>query len=234
MKKDNKSIWKEYKEVIAITIVAFLLGVFYILVLFCNIGLSNDSIVLGFFGILTTFVVIGNYAQVSKIQNQMDRNINTIIDETKENSLASKINNLYDAWGQPRYESELKSQMGNALIDITKEYNKDLRVVFDFMLKNRHRDFMSNILEHKEVKCKVKIVGETNPKTARAKIEGTQIVFRNSIHRNIIEHIMELNGEEYDEVSFNRIIKWWLQYDSQIISPKAMDLIYGNGNSNNE
>lgn len=52
--------------------------------------LTNESIVLTFIGILATFIVVGNYAQVSEIKNEFSSKINDIridkeaIEETKK------------------------------------------------------------------------------------------------------------------------------------------------------
>lgn len=221
-----KNCWAKYKEVIAIAIIAVLLGVFYVLVVFCNLQISDSDVALGFFGILATFVVIGNYAQVSNIKNQMDQSINNITDESRDNTLASKVNNLYDAFGRPKYELEINAQITKALENVNKEYNKDLKVIFDFMLKNQHKDFLSDILSQKEVKCKIYQIGENNEKTARAKLEGLQIVFRDG-RRNIITDIIRVDKKEYDAATFNRIVKWWLQNDQSNISAEAINIIFG-------
>lgn len=221
-----KNCWVKYKEVIVIAIIAILLGVFYVLVVFCKLQITESEVALGFFGILATFVVIGNYAQVSNIKNQMDQSINNITDESRDNTLASKVNNLYDAFGRPKYESEINTQITKALENVNKEYNKDLKVIFDFMLKNQHKDFLSDILSQKEIKCKICQVGENNEKTARAKLEGSQIVFRDS-RRNIITNVTRLDKKEYDASTFNRIVKWWLQHDQGNISAEAMNIIFG-------
>lgn len=221
-----KNCWTKYKEVIAIAIIAVLLGVFYMFVVFCNLQISESEVALGFFGILATFVVIGNYAQVSNIKNQMDQSINNITDESRDNTLASKVNNLYDAWGHPKYESEIRSQIRTDFEKLSKEYNRNLKNIFDFMLKNQHRDFLSDILSQKEVKCKIRHIGEDREKTARAKIEGSQIIFRDS-HRNIIPNVITVDRKEYNADAFNYILKWWLQNDQSNISAEAMNLIYG-------
>lgn len=221
-----KNYWVKYKEVIVIAIIAILLGVFYVLVVFYKLQITESEVALGFFGILATFVVMGNYAQVSNIKNQMDQSINNITDESRDNTLASKVNNLYDAFGRPKYESEINAQITKALENVNKEYNKDLKVIFDFMLKNQHKDFLSDILSQKEIKCKICQVGENNEKTARAKLEGSQIVFRDS-RRNIITNVTRLDKKEYDASTFNRIVKWWLQHDQGNISAEAMNIIFG-------
>lgn len=221
-----KNFWVQHKTIITIILVVIILGVFYVIGFFWYLPISDSEVALGFFGILATFVVIGNYSQVSSIKNQMDQSINNITDESKVNSLASKVNNLYDAWGHPKYESEIRSQIRTDLEKLSKEYNRNLKNIFDFMLKNQHRDFLSDILSQKEVKCKIRHIGENREKTARAKIEGSQIIFRDS-HRNIIPNVIIVDRKEYNADAFNCIVKWWLQNDQSNISAEAMNLIYG-------
>lgn len=223
-----KKFWDQYKIIIIILLIVILLGVFYVLAFFWCLPVSDSEVALGFFGILATFVVIGNYAQVSNIKNQMDQSINNITDESRNNSIISRLNNLYTPTGHPKYESEITTLVATALKEVNKEYNQDLKIIFDFMLKNQHKDFFSDILSGMEVKCKIHYIGEDNAKTARAKIEGQQIIFRDTRHRDIIRNIVKVNGKEYDENTFNRIVKWWLQNDQSNISTEAMNVMYGN------
>ena len=46
--------------------------------------IAKESIVLGFVGVLATFIVVGNYAQVKAIESQSDNRIKEIEDKFKE------------------------------------------------------------------------------------------------------------------------------------------------------
>lgn len=85
-KKDNmKGFW----QTLVITIAVMLLAIFGVFVIHTwivpnNTTLSdaNLTIVLSFIGVLATFIVIGNFAQVSDIRHQMEQDIEDI--KTKE------------------------------------------------------------------------------------------------------------------------------------------------------
>ena len=227
MAEDKQNFWDKWKEIIAIAIIAILIGALYVVVVFSKVNLSQDSLVLGFFGILTTFVVIGNYAQVVNLKSEMKDDIAGINDETRTNSLASRINELYGASGRPKYEDDINTKVTSAIEKFTREYNIQLKTIFDFMLTNQHAEFLAQILSGKEVKCKVRETADSNEQTTRAKLEGDKIIFRNSRSLNIIERIYTVNGKEFDLQTYNRIVKWWLQNASQSISEDAMNTIFG-------
>lgn len=226
-KEEKQNFWDRWKEVVAIAIISILIGVLYVIIVFSEVNLSRDSIVLGFFGILTTFVVIGNYAQVVNLKSEMKDDIAGIKDETRTNSLVSRINELYGADGRPKYEDDIISKVSSAYEKLSREYNIQLKTIFDFMLTNQHTEFLAMILSGKEVKCKVRETADSNEQTARAKLEGDKIIFRNSIRRDIIERLYTVNGKEFDLHTYNRIVKWWLQNASQSISEDAMNTIFG-------
>jgi len=65
--------------------------------LFLNISASvitNESIVLVFVGILATFIVVGNFAQVSEIKNSTDKQIRNL--ESKTQSKIDELNTLFN------------------------------------------------------------------------------------------------------------------------------------------
>lgn len=49
-----------------------------------NVVINNQSIVLIFIGILATFIVVSNYAQVSEIKNSTDKKVQDLETETKD------------------------------------------------------------------------------------------------------------------------------------------------------
>ena len=69
--------------------------------LFLNISstvITNESIVLVFVGILATFIVVGNFAQVSEIRNTTDKQINDLESQTQKK--IAELNTLYDKVNQ--------------------------------------------------------------------------------------------------------------------------------------
>jgi len=71
----------------------FLLGIS----IFLNIShsvISNESIVLTFIGILATFIVVGNFAQVSEIRNNFDKQVHEL--EFKMQNKIDQLKSLFD------------------------------------------------------------------------------------------------------------------------------------------
>lgn len=234
--------YQDWKEVIAIAIVAVLLGAFYTLIFTNRIDCSGDGSIIGFFGILATFVVIGNYAQVTNIKNQVDKDImdirnhvddeiTKITNEKDDYSIISKVNRLYQG-NSPKYEVDIPKIVSENFERQKKEYNLTLKYIFDVLLKNQHGEFLSDILSGKEVKCKVKSHIDDNEKTARAKLEGSKIIFIDSLHQVPIESVIKVNGKVYDANTYNKIVEWWKSMNYGMISVEAINEIYGiNANS---
>lgn len=224
MSKDQNTFWRNYGLVVMVSLIVllFVLAI-CATIIWGNREVKDDSIIIGFFGILATFVVIGNYSQVINIKND-------IFDESRESSLVSKVNQLYDGSGKPKYESEITREVSKQLEDLKKDYNQDLKAVFDYFIKNSHSELMSIVLAGKEYVCTIKKTQTGRRQTARAKIEGDEIVFRD-YKRDIIDTIYSVNDSKYDKDLYNRVVRWWKNNDTKAISDDAMDIIYGRRNN---
>lgn len=229
---ENQTWWEKWKEVVTIGIIALVVGVLYVVVLFGNIDLSNDGIVLGFFGILATFVVIGNYAQVINIKSETKQDIDKINDETKTTSLAYKVNELYGANGRPKYEEEIDTKVKKAVEDQIQSYNLQLKTVFDLMLNYNHPNLLKTVLSKEEYSCWVKRTPNSHKSKAWIKLERGKIVFRDR-DRNTIESIFEVEDKPFDLEAYNKVVHWWLQNDKIAISMSAQNLVF-TGENNEE
>lgn len=224
MSKDKNTFWRNYGLVV---IVSFIVLLFVLAIcatiIWGNKEVKDDSIIIGFFGILATFVVIGNYSQVINIKND-------IFDESRDSSLISKVNQLYDGTGKPKYESEITREVSKQLDQLKENYDRDLKAVFDFIIKNSHSELMSIVLANQEYVCTIKRTQTARSQTARAKIEGDEIVFRD-YKRDIIDTIYSVNDSKYEKDLYNRVVKWWQNNDPRTISNDAMSIIYGQRNN---
>jgi hypothetical protein len=155
---------------------------------------------------------------------------NDIFDESRDSSLISKVNQLYDATGKPKYESEITREVSKQLDQLKNDYNQDLKAVFDFIIKSSHSELMSIVLANQEYVCTIKRTQTARRQTARAKIEGNEIVFRD-YRRDIIDTIYSVNDSKYDKDLYNRVVRWWKNNDPIAISNDAIGIIYGQRNN---
>ena len=133
--------------------------------LFLNIShtvITNESIVLVFVGILATFIVVGNYAQVTEIRNNTNSQINELeskiqqkLDELNElNTVMTKTSNrimkiekdmdynaaeAYRLYGVFCYDKKLHRSSCKYLLDAVSLYSKnskddDSNVLLDIVL----------------------------------------------------------------------------------------------------
>lgn len=224
MSKDKNTFWRNYGLVVIVSfIVLFFVLAICATIIWGNKEVKDDSIIIGFFGILATFVVIGNYSQVINIKND-------IFDESRDSSLISKVNQLYDGTGKPKYESEITREVSKQLDQLKNDYNQDLKAVFDFIIKSSHSELMSIVLANQEYVCTIKRTQTARRQTARAKIEGNEIVFRD-YRRDIIDTIYSVNDSKYDKDLYNRVVRWWKNNDPIAISNDAIGIIYGQRNN---
>ena len=224
MSKDKNTFWRNYGLVVIVSfIVLFFVLAICATIIWGNKEVKDDSIIIGFFGILATFVVIGNYSQVINIKND-------IFDESRDSSLISKVNQLYDATGKPKYESEITREVSKQLDQLKNDYNQDLKAVFDFIIKSSHSELMSIVLANQEYVCTIKRTQTARRQTARAKIEGNEIVFRD-YRRDIIDTIYSVNDSKYDKDLYNRVVRWWKNNDPIANSNDAIGIIYGQRNN---
>ena len=89
---------------------------------------ESDHIILTFVGILATFVVVGNYAQVKEIESKVNTKVNNI------DSNISKIENIVSEVDE--IKKQVYGDIANSIItnsyNIEREINKD--TAFDFTL----------------------------------------------------------------------------------------------------
>lgn len=148
--------------------------------------LKDSSLVISFFGILATFVVIGNYSQVKdikqdthdeirKIKQEITDKFNNlykqVLDEDNVHSIVSQhkqiLTDLYDERGNskltPLTNALQKHASENALlrklVKIQNNRNEALRLILSSLLHSETRNHISlieNIYELGSYKCKVK------------------------------------------------------------------------------
>ncbi len=96
-----------------------------------RITVSNESIVLTFIGILTTFVVVSNYAQVKDVQSQFEQKVIDI--------------NLANRAQIEKLESEFNDK-SSELFERFEQHEKSINVIHSKILN----DYFDNLVDSKE------------------------------------------------------------------------------------
>lgn len=226
---------KEGDGIIVIYIILFIiLIVVSVFLIFGDTHLTNDGLVIGFFGILATFIVIGNYSQVSKIENKMNKAIEEMNDETDKRSLKYKVNFLYDDLDKPKYEAlidtqkkTIKAEVAQTLKELYNDNEKNLRKILEILITSPHRELLCSLLSGKEVDCSVKTTPAARKvQQAKAKIEGDEIVFRGE-DRESISPISIVNGKEYNASEIKVLVLWFHKKNEIDLTPDTKQMLYG-------
>jgi hypothetical protein len=118
--------------------------------LYKDLVINNMSIVLGFIGVLATFIVVGNYLQVIEIKNEL-KNTNRRVDERIEvlksdlekqiEKLDNRINKLEDS-----FESKLYKEINSLRENVNSNFivqNNNCEDIRDTL--NKHNDNVLNL-----------------------------------------------------------------------------------------
>jgi chaperonin cofactor prefoldin len=120
LEKQKHKISNSY-TVLLITIVVcaflFFLGVIYLNKQF-NFGLSDDSIVVTFVGIVATFVIVSNYLQVKEVKDEFDRSATKTKNEIKR--VEEEMNNRYERLQSEIQEIRKIAYESNESVDLEK------------------------------------------------------------------------------------------------------------------
>ena len=153
---------------------------------------DNGTFVISFFGILATFVVIGNYSQVRDIKQDINENIRNFkkeitekvdnvfkktIDESDKTSIISQhqqmLSSLYDERGKSKITSLINSiqklETHNAYLlkqaKLQNIKNENLSIVLSSLLNSEIRNhiyLIENLCKHGRYDCKLKCEGQDN------------------------------------------------------------------------
>ena len=198
-------------------------------------GLS-DSIAISFFGILATFVVIGNYSQVShlvdenkRIQKQTDERMIELATKHKEevDCLYKEINKLKGITMNDDESSKLESsikfveEFKNNFDKIQKgllmQYQKNVEEINSkeftnvidsviYLVHGEHNEFVLNLVSKREVECNVKRHDSEDIENVVAKWEHEHLVFYNN-EEELIDDVEILNGIEFCGEQINKVLR---------------------------
>ena len=90
---------------VAVAIIFWVLA--FIATHFFNFCLTNDQIVATIAGVLATFVVVGNYAQVQEIRHDFEKKVDELkLQQTEITKSQTENKNLVQVWNEARSDAE--------------------------------------------------------------------------------------------------------------------------------
>lgn len=222
MNQENKQYLNIF--VIVCTIILFI-GVYYA---DKYSYMSDQGVVMTFFGILATFVVIGNYTQVSQIKNEMHSELS----KNAEN-INKILSDMYDKDGKLRLQikdTETKTQIETIVSNYWRQqdqrYSTLINELFKRIVNQDYVEMIKKITEPNGIyECKV-LNPETNHIiTATVRLEGVRIVFRNK-QGKIVNDVKVVNEHDYNELEILDLVRLWKKISNPVQDEAVMQTIY--------
>lgn len=221
-----------------------ILCVFIIVAFIPNENAMGDNLVISFIGILATFVVIGNYSQVSHIidenkryQDEIKKLIEKLEDDWKEktNDTNNKIQDLKclvkNDDGTSKIDEILKLKEKFDFSAVEKQmmlnYQKNLENInrteyiglieaMLYLIQGEQRVLISNVVNN--IKDKKYIVKQKDNADVIRNVtimwNGRKLLFRNA-EGHFMENIEKVSNKNYDDEKVNNILSVLLKYSNR-------------------
>lgn len=175
--------------------------------------IGSESIIIAFFGILATFIVVSNYSQVSDIKNETSRqiiqqsiriadkekiledNIKMQIDDAKEKIKAIEQTVFTEADESRILSIQSQFETFKTENDKLKKGHDELVLLTAYLINGQHRDLLLSILQGKTYRCSVKLAGKTYLTNA---FQQNNAVYFNIKNLGLISDVEHVNGIEYN------------------------------------
>lgn len=231
--KEKYRIKKVVIHTLQIALAIFCVGI--ILALIPDVHTSEDSLIITFIGILATFVVIGNYSQVSHIidenksyQDKTEQRIEALNDTHEEfvkdvttkvsylrikvehvETLSKKIENLDFS----NVEKQMVLNYQKNIEEINRNEYLNMIDALIYLVQGEQRVLISNIIGKAEDKKYSVKRREENVliKNVTASWEDGEVVFRGE-KNEIIENVTKVSNKVYDAEKVNCILNILLKY----------------------
>ena len=231
--KEKYRIKKVVIHTLQIALAIFCVGI--ILALIPDVHTSEDSLIITFIGILATFVVIGNYSQVSHIidenksyQDKTEQRIEALNDTHEEfvkdvttkvsylrikvehvETLSKKIENLDFS----NVEKQMVLNYQKNIEEINRNEYINMIDALIYLVQGEQRVLISNIIGKAEDKKYSVKRREENVliKNVTASWENEEVVFRDE-NNEIIENVTKVSNKVYDAEKVNCILNILLKY----------------------
>lgn len=202
--------WIEVFVIILLISLAFVV----ILITIKQNFISDQGLVIGFFGILATIVVLGNYTQVESIRHETEREIDNMQDDVAD---IEKIKQDFYIEGRPKldlYSKEeidklISKEVGDRMFAQVKLFEQNVEKLYDYCVEDNYKDFIDSVVKRGERKqCTIKRKDNKQSRRAWAKFIDNRIVFRDN-NDGEFKDVIEVNTMVYDEERMNRLATLW-------------------------
>lgn len=220
-----------------------ILCVFIIVAIIPNVKENGESIIISFVGILATFVVIGNYSQVSHVidenrryQDEIRKLIEKLEDDWKEKtndtnnkiqelkclvknddgtSKIDEILKLNEKFDFSAVEKRMMLNYQSNLVNINRREYTSLIEAMLYLIQGEQRVLISNIINNiKDKKYIVKQEGNADViKDVTVAWNGRRLIFSN-LEGRYLENIEKVSNKNYDEEKINNILSVLLKYSN--------------------
>lgn len=219
-----------------------ILCVFIIVALIPNVKENGESIIISFVGILATFVVIGNYSQVSHVidenrryQDEIRKLIEKLENDWKEKandtnnkiqelkclvknddgtSKIDEILKLNEKFDFSAVEKRMMLNYQSNLVNINRREYTSLIEAMLYLIQGEQRVLISNIINKKDKKYIVKQEGNADViKDVTVAWNGRRLIFSN-LEGRYLENIEKVSNKNYDEEKINNILSVLLKYSN--------------------
>lgn len=234
MTREDENI-KEQKVFMYLAVIVGFIVVCFILFYATKYSyVTEQGMLIALFGILATFVVIGNYTQVTHIKQETKENIKDLNTDVKK-----ILADMYDP------NDELRLQVKDKDIDIKirtiiaaylreqdQRYSTLVNELFYRLTNHDYIEMIKTITSPNGIYSCTVINPETN-RTVKAtvRLEGDNVVFRNR-RGDIITDINVVNGQEYYELEIADLVQLWIKIRRPITEEAVHQAIFGLNNQN--
>ena len=146
-----------------------------------NSFISDQGLVIGFFGILATIVVLGNYSQSENIRRDTQREIDKVQDSVVAINMIK--NDFYEE-GHPKFgfstkviEEKISDEIGKRMLAQVASYEENLDKLFDYCVGKDYESFIYVVVKKEQrLPCLVRVKGYNRDRKAWAKFIDNKIV----------------------------------------------------------
>lgn len=213
-----------------ILIVGIVILEFVIIFAAKNSYISDQGIVIAFLGVLATFVVIGNYAQVAEIKQETKKDLA----EMKAN-----VDKMYGEMFDPHGKLLLQkaSEVGDERIreivaayirEQDQRYSTLVNELFNRLTNREYIELIRTITTpNGRYSCNVLRNQARRSIRATVRLEGDLVVFRN-MRGDIIDDVQMVNEHEYNRLEIADLIRLWQKISVPQQEENVMQNIFEN------
>lgn len=223
--------WVEWDRIL---IILLLLGLMTI-VIFLTIKesfISDQGLVIGFFGILATIVVLGNYSQSENMRRDTQREIDKVQDSVRTINMIQ--NDFYEE-GHPKFDlsteeinKKISDEIGKRMLAQAKNYEENLEKLFDYCVAEDYRNFMDIVVKKGDrLLCLVRTKDNHRDRRVWAKYVDGKIIFRYSNDAEV-QNVIRVDKKDYDEERMNKLANLWKEtHKSEDQAKGVYDELFG-------